>query len=213
MTRPTHWAAAARPGDIAMFRFPLSESGASGKARPCLIIAVEACSSGLRLTLAYGTSSPTDANRGWDLAIGDPHEAAQAGLRRPTRFVLGRRITVAGDDPRFDCGGNGTALVGSLPPPHQAAMRGLILQLGGFLARHSHGDRARVALPLHARRTISRRTRSGRIAETVVIETRRRSLRTFPSAAVRRTGRAGEPSLPPGRRARLIRMEQTCRSP
>lgn len=38
MTHPTHWAASARPGDIAMFRFPLGESEAEPKARPCLII-------------------------------------------------------------------------------------------------------------------------------------------------------------------------------
>lgn len=175
MTHPIHWGATARPGDIAMFRFPLGESDAEPKARPCLIVA--RCTDGTetRLTVAYGTSAPTDANRGRDLIVADPLEAASVGLHRPTRFVLARRITVPAGDARFACGRQGSAVVGSLPQRLAAQMQALVRELGLALTQDSRrGDPPSRRALAPSRRIISRRTRSGGRAETVVVEARRR---------------------------------------
>ena len=175
MNHPSHWAAAARPGDIAMFRFPLGESEAEPKARPCLIIAARTEGSEIRLTVAYGTSAPTDANRGHDLILADATEAAQACLHRPSRFVLARRMTVSGRDARFACDRHGTAVVGTLPPRLLGPMRTLVRRLGAALTRDSRrGDpprRSSLACP----RIIAPPGLPGQRAGTVIEERRRRA--------------------------------------
>lgn len=90
------WTATLTHGDIVSFRFPVTETeGVFPKARPCLVLDVED-RDGLRfLTLAYGTSIGTRANRGYEIRVNRAEDAAAAGLDRPTRFVGARRITVS----------------------------------------------------------------------------------------------------------------------
>lgn len=96
------WTATLTWGDIVSFRFPVAEEeGVKPKARPCLVLDVED-RDGLRFaTLAYGTSVGGTANRGFEIRVSRPEEAAAAGLDRPTRFVGARRITVSVAHPGF----------------------------------------------------------------------------------------------------------------
>ena len=129
-------AALLRPGTIVAFRFPLGEGEGRAKARPCLVIATTIGADGApRITIAYGTSSRTQSNRGLDLALSDPEDCRAAGLRRPTRFVVARRVTVAPTDPALDCGRTGSPVIGVLPPSATMVLRGLVRSLGATVAQ------------------------------------------------------------------------------
>lgn len=129
-------AALLRPGTIVALRFPLGEGEGRAKARPCLVIATTTGADGApRITIAYGTSSRTQSNRGLDLALSDPDHCQAAGLRRPTRFVLARRITVSPSDPALECGRTGSPVIGALPPSATIQLRGLVRSLGATVAQ------------------------------------------------------------------------------
>lgn len=177
MTQP-NWAAAAAPGTIVLFRFPLAESHATAKGRPCLIIGRRVTPDGLRLTLAYGTGAETQSNTGLDL-MADAAALAQTGLHRPTRFVLARRITVAANDPRFDLGRESSPVLGVLPYKAQGRLRMIASYLGPALTEdHRRGRPRPPAVRSHRtdQRRITTRRRDGRSTETSVIERRRRSI-------------------------------------
>lgn len=133
-----------RPGDIVMLRFPFSECQQPTKARPCLVVA--STHDDQRLTLAYGTTSPTGANTGYDLRVSDLAEVASAGLHRPTRFVLARRITVAPDDARFQINRRGQAAIGALPERLLLELRRLVQRIGPALAIDAPEGGGRIAL-------------------------------------------------------------------
>ncbi|MDO5622431.1 MAG: hypothetical protein Q4G24_13280 [Paracoccus sp. (in: a-proteobacteria)] len=141
MTTPLH---RARPGTIVLLRFPLAE-GRPGKIRPCLVIACQ--NGGTGLTLAYGTAAPDHANSGLDLPITAADDLQAAGLRRPTRFVLARRITVAASDPRFDVGPEATPVIGKLPAPHLPGLTTLCHQIGPDLTADRPRGRSRKRQP------------------------------------------------------------------
>ena len=111
-TKPSTWRDQLRPGDIVVFRFPCSDDCATEKARPCLVIGVDARAG--TAEIVYGTSRWTDANRGQELHVTARTALAEASLDRPTRFVGTRRTQVELTSPRFvECRG-GTAIVGRL---------------------------------------------------------------------------------------------------
>lgn len=173
---PPAWAASARPGDIVMFRFPLGEGGESEKPRPCLIVARSIKAGIPRLTLAYGTSAPTNANQGLDLRLDAPADWQPAGLRRATRFVLMRRITVGTVDHRFDHGASDDPRIGSLPDQMNPALAVLIRTLGHRITT----DTIRGPVPQPTiRRPDFRRITSRRRDRTIetVIEVRRKKFR------------------------------------
>ncbi|MDQ1900588.1 hypothetical protein RAH32_09035 [Paracoccus sp. WLY502] len=69
------WAAALRPGTVLSFRFPLGEGEGRAKARPCLVIGVASQDDEApRVTIAYGTSATSHANRGLDLHLPEPND-------------------------------------------------------------------------------------------------------------------------------------------
>lgn len=110
------WTDTVTHGDIVSFRFPVTEAeGVSPKARPCLILDVEEGDDLRLVTLAYGTSIGTRANRGYEIRVNRAEEAAAAGLDRPTRFVGARRITVSVAHKSFCVHGQlGTPVLGRL---------------------------------------------------------------------------------------------------
>lgn len=115
-TKPRDWAAALRSGMILSYRFPLGEGEGMDalKARPCLVLAVTGTPDDRRVTLAYATSADTPANRGRDLDLSDPQDCQAAGLHRPTRWVLARRVTVPCSDKGYvpHCG---SPVIGTVP--------------------------------------------------------------------------------------------------
>ena len=98
-----------RPGDFVSFKFPYSD-GRSRYARPSLV--VEATDN--EILLAYCTTSPENANVGFELRINSDFEAC--GLVRQSRVVLARRVRVSRSDCRFVTNGSGTAILGHLTP-------------------------------------------------------------------------------------------------
>lgn len=171
MNQPNHWAAFARPGHIVAFRFPMTETDARAKVRPCLIIARRGGVDGPHFTLAYGTATDSAANRGLDITLSNPGEVAAAGLNRPRRFVLARRITVGPDDDRFDRRADGTAILDELPARLRPRLLGLTAFLGDQVSEDHRRGRppVRVPRPSCRRRMISGRKRG---IETVVIDRR-----------------------------------------
>lgn len=183
------WATSCVPGTIVSFRFPQGENGQSGKARPCLVIGINTASNDMRLTLAYGTTAETDANRGFDLHLSERAAWRKAGVHRPTRFVLARRLTIAIDDLRFDCGPAGNPIIGRLPSAQLSQLADLLRILGPLLDNDSFdGPSPRQAVDQLGRRTLylQRYGRRGPIIRTVTIEhrrSRRRSSHRSESAA------------------------------
>lgn len=120
------WTAELAVGDIVSYRFPLAEDAATGlpKIRPCLVLEVEGRGRRRQVVLAYGTTSASNANRGYEISLSDHAAIATAGLHRPTRFVCRRRIRVPVTDKGFvACRDLGTAVIGSLEGPARARMQ------------------------------------------------------------------------------------------
>ncbi|WP_299365664.1 hypothetical protein [uncultured Paracoccus sp.] len=142
----------------------------------CLIIARQDGAFGPRLTLAYGTSADTSANRGLDLEVAASDDWPLAGLHRPSRFVIARRLTVSAHDSRFDRGRCSDPTIGSLPEHLEPLMEALIRSLGKEITRdYQSGPPPTCASIRSQRRTIWRRGRFGQRTEVVIIERRRRN--------------------------------------
>lgn len=183
MTLSIGQAALRRPGTVVLFPFPQSEKDVSGKARPCLVIATSATPAGHRIVLAYGTTAPTDANRGFDLSLDAQADWQAAGLHRPIRFVLARRITVLSTDPRLNGETNGTRVLGTLPRDRAAELAGLTALLGDTIFE-DHPAGAPLRRPVrHRHVTMPRRNRTASHCNVIVEYRRRRTSRSTPSAA------------------------------
>lgn len=183
MTNPPNWVALCAPGTIVSFRFPHGEDGQPGKVRPCLVIATMD-THGLCVTVAYGTTAATDANRGVNLTLDAVDDWQSAGLHRATRFVFSRRVIVSPRDPRFDGGASANPVIGSLPGHRQEELDVLVRSLGNRL----HEDFTRGLPPERAERGRSRRgpyrrSRDSARSTPVVIERRQRKIIKHPASA------------------------------
>lgn len=186
MTTP-NWVARCAPGTIVSFQFPRSDDDLPGKARPCLVIAVRDGIDSTDIILAFGTTADTDANRGHDLLLDRGTAWRSAGLHHPSRFVLGRRITVPSDDPRFDSGADGHPIIGQLPASKQAEFADLIRLIGPSLDQ----DRLGGLPPLRSRdgserRTMYLRRRRSYATRPVIVEHRRSRGRSSHRSEIRR---------------------------
>ncbi|MEC7795580.1 MAG: hypothetical protein VX791_18940 [Pseudomonadota bacterium] len=112
-----HWADHVRPGDVVLFKFPVSfpqtRDGKPG-VRPCLVVEVDDLGEERRLVLAYSTTATTRSNSGYDIAVTHVADLQTAGLRRATRFIGTRLLSVSPSHPGFDVGGSGAPVVGHL---------------------------------------------------------------------------------------------------
>lgn len=161
------WGDDLQRGNVVLFRFPCAEEHPveEPKRRTCLIVEVEDRAGHRFVELAYGTSAETGANTGDEIRVAAPEEIALAGVRRPTRFVCSRRVTVTLDHPGWDTN-----------PAHPSPILG---QLAPTATRKLNAIRARI----HARRNIIADRRASRRAFTV--EHRRRRTIGRPGKAVR----------------------------
>lgn len=177
------WAAALRPGTTVLFRFPPGEGMGEVKTRPCLVIAVAQTDRDAKITVAYGTTAASMANRGLELDLSDPADCSAAGLHRPTRFVLSRRITVASTDPAFRLSPPGTPVIGRLAGSSMMILDDLVQSLGASIADDSRRGASSAARHAKAAREASRPRQRG--VRPVIVEYRQRKiLRTQrPSAA------------------------------
>ena len=109
-------------GDVVLFRYPLADEGGAltgtrPKRRPCLVLDVFTKGGICFIELAYGTSAPTNANRGYEVRVGELASCYTAGLKRPSRFVCARRIIVSVNHSGFDDDDDSGTLIGRLDPP------------------------------------------------------------------------------------------------
>ena len=145
-------------GDVVTFDFPYPDGGT--KTRACLILHADPETG--ELIVVYGTSSlDLRGQPDHKLILRDRAVMAQAGLHRPTRFQLDRRIRVAPDDPRFRVSQRcGTSRLGRLP----AWLRLQLPDRHARLHRHSPSTERSGIHPVigqapscASRRTLSRR--------------------------------------------------------
>ena len=183
----SNWVARCAPGTIVSFQFPRSDDDLPGKARPCLVIAVSDRVDGTDIILAFGTTADSDANRGHDLLLDRGTAWRSAGPHHPSRSVLGRRITVPSDDPRFDYGADGHPIIGRLPHAKRTEFADLLRLIGPSLDQDCLGGlpppRSRYGCE---RRTMYLRRRRSYATRPVVVEhrrSRRRSSHQSESAA------------------------------
>ena len=155
-----HWAVSVQPGDVVLFKFPVRQAGDgdSPKIRPCLVLEVHNHFGQTRLTLAFGTSVPESKNRGYEIPVTHPDDVRAAGLKRATRFVGARLISVAPTNPGFEVGGTtGSPIIGRLPANRLDRMNDV---------------RAR----LHAEHDLAAERRRRRHREAPTVERRRRKI-------------------------------------
>ncbi|KAF0674476.1 hypothetical protein [Profundibacterium mesophilum] len=113
------------PGDIVSFRFPVAEEGHTGrpKARPCLVLDIEAHGGQRYALLAYGTTSRRQSNIGYEVHVRRRADYLSAGLNEPTRFVGARRLLVPLKHSGFSvCRATGSAVLGRLAGSALTAM-------------------------------------------------------------------------------------------
>jgi len=116
------WQNLVERGDVVLFRYPLADeydasTDARPKRRPCLVLDVFTMGGTCFIKLAYGTSAPTKANRGYEVRVGEMGSCHAAGLKRPSRFVCARRIIVSVNHSGFDDDDDSGTLIGRLDPP------------------------------------------------------------------------------------------------
>lgn len=115
--KSAHWADHVRPGDVVLFKFPVAfpktRDGKPG-IRPCLVVEVDDHGEERRFVLAYSTTATTASNGGYDIAITHVADLQTAGLRRATRFICTRLLSVSPNHTGFDVGGSGAPVVGHL---------------------------------------------------------------------------------------------------
>ena len=126
------WQDTLRRGDIVLFRFPEVDSiNSLPKIRPCLVLEVDSGDGDQKVTLAYGTTARTAANRGYEIWVKRRSSLAIAGLDHQTRFVGARTVFVSLDHADFDQGPRGTPVIG---------------HLDAYLIKRMHAVRARLRL-------------------------------------------------------------------
>ncbi len=108
-------------GDLVACKFPFAEG--AHKTRICAVVAV--CPETDEVVLAYGTGNLRfKADVTHALTVFREADCQAAGLHKPTRFQVDRRIRLSGNDPRFRVHRTkGTAKVGQLNPAMTARLR------------------------------------------------------------------------------------------
>ena len=112
-----NWAEHVQPGYVVLFRFPVrypqTKDGAP-MTRPCLVLEVDGENASRRLVLAYGTTSTSVSHTGYDIRLTRLSDLKSAGLKRPTRFIGARLLSVSPNHDGFPIGMTGTPVTGRL---------------------------------------------------------------------------------------------------
>lgn len=135
-------------GDLVAFEFPFPDGGS--KTRICAVVAIEPDRG--EAVVSYGTSNlRLNADPNLAVTLRGPENLRQAGLHRPTRIQVDRRVRVNLRDERFRKSGKlGTAKVGSLSARFAQALGDLYDHLPAT-ARHKEFEgihpRAQISNP------------------------------------------------------------------
>ena len=133
------WRDALRAGDVVVYAWPLIDPapGEVPKHRPSLVLAIHEIDGVRHAEIVFGTGQLRRRNPR-DVILDDPGVMRCAGVRKPTRFEFGRRLTVRLDDAGFAVSAAlNTAVLGRMPIP--------VAHPRGFhLCRRRPRDRARI---------------------------------------------------------------------
>jgi hypothetical protein len=113
------WRDALSAGDVVVYLWPLIDPapGEVPKLRPSLVLAIREIDGVRHAELVFGTGQLRRRNPR-DVILDDPGAMRCAGVRKPTRFEFGRRLTVRLDDPGFAVSAAlNTAVLGRMPIP------------------------------------------------------------------------------------------------
>jgi hypothetical protein len=101
-------------GDVVTFQFPYTENGEL-KNRPCIVLHEDHETD--EVVIAYGTGSfDPKAKSSHFMTISSPEMLSGLNLKKPTQFMLERRIRVRKDEHRFRIKPSiGTSRVGGFP--------------------------------------------------------------------------------------------------
>ncbi|MHA6326009.1 hypothetical protein [Roseivivax sp. CAU 1753] len=112
-----YWEQEIAVGDILLFRFPTTEvypDCDAPKRRPCLVVKTGCYGTQNLVELAYGTSAYGFSNRGCEVIVRQSEGISKAGLTRPTRFTLNRRLIVSPAHSGFEFATHGDPRIGRL---------------------------------------------------------------------------------------------------
>lgn len=113
----TDSAAHVQPGHVVLFRFPVRHPQTIDglpTARPCLVLEVDGEGASRKLALAYGTTATSVSHTGYDIRLTRLSDLRNAGLKRPTRFIGARLLSVSPNHEGFPIGMTGTPVTGRL---------------------------------------------------------------------------------------------------
>ena len=161
------WGDDLQRGDVVLFRFPCAEECPveKPKRRTCLVVEVEDHGGHRFVEIAYGTSAETKANIGDELRVAAPDEIAQAGVRKTTRFVCSRRITVMLDHPGWDTNGaHPSPIIGHLAPAPMRKLDAIRARIRALrdVAADRRASRRAFSVEHRRRRTIARPGKAAR---------------------------------------------------
>ena len=111
------WAEHVQPGHVVLFRFPVSYPQTKDgvpMTRPCLVLEVDGEGASQKVVLAYGTTATSVSHTGYDIRLTRLSDLRNAGLKRPTRFIGARLLSVSPLDDGFPIGMTGTPITGRL---------------------------------------------------------------------------------------------------
>ncbi|WP_156127821.1 hypothetical protein [Pseudooceanicola atlanticus] len=112
-----NWAEYVEPGHVVLFRFPVrypQTKDGLPTARPCLVLEVDGEGASRKLVLAYGTTATSISHTGYDIRLTRLSDLKSAGLKRPTRFIGARLLSVSPNHDGFPIGMTGTPVTGRL---------------------------------------------------------------------------------------------------
>jgi hypothetical protein len=123
------WTETLDRGDVVVFSFPCSDEGPV-KPRPCLVLEVGRAGDNGFVELAYGTTSKTAANRGYEIHVSREAAMRAAGLSKPTRFVAARRVIASFGSALFlTNASHPTPVIGRLDPDTMERMNAVRARL------------------------------------------------------------------------------------
>ena len=175
------WKEELQRGDTVCARFPLAEGdGEPCKRRPCLVLEVGESNGKKTAVIAYGTTSLTKANSGYEVRVSRPEVLLEAGLHAPTRFVCARRLVVRLDNSMFEApeGSGRSPILGRLTGPELERLNAVRARLQA---------EADIAAERRAERVSGRRTIEVKGRE-VVVETRSRRRPSRPATVAAAKG-------------------------
>lgn len=159
------WADHVQPGDVLLFRFPVrypQTIDGLPRTRPCLVLEVDGENASRKLVLAYGTTATSVSHSGYDIRVTRLSDIRNAGLKRPTRFIGARLLSVSPNHEGFHIGMTGTPVTGRLEEAPWERMQWVRARLHAEHDIAVEHQRERSSTPVAVEHRMRRTMKSGR---------------------------------------------------